>query len=49
VRLILYHTDRIPWNYARFLDFASDRLLLKKVGGGYLFYHRMLMEHLARQ
>ena len=49
LRLILYHADRIPWNYARFLDFASDRLLLKKVGGGYLFYHRMLMEHLARQ
>jgi NACHT domain/CHAT domain len=49
LRLILYHADRIPWNYARFLDFASDRLLLKKVGGGYLFYHRMLMEHLAQQ
>jgi hypothetical protein len=48
LRLILYRADRIPWNYARFLDFASDRLLLKKVGGGYLFYHRMLMEHLAR-
>jgi hypothetical protein len=31
------------------LDFASDRLLLKKLGGGCLFYHRMLMEHLARQ
>ena len=49
LRLILYRADRIPWNYARFLDFASDRLLLKKVGGGYLFYHRMLMEHMARQ
>jgi hypothetical protein len=49
LRLIFYRADRIPWNYARFLDFASDRLLLKKVGGGYLFYHRMLMEHLARQ
>ncbi len=48
LRLILYHANRIPWNYARFLDFASDRLLLKKVGGGYLFYHRMLMEHMAR-
>jgi hypothetical protein len=48
LRLILYKKDRIPWNYARFLDYASERLLMKKVGGGYVFYHRMLMEHFAR-
>nr|MDJ0568382.1 zinc ribbon domain-containing protein [Pleurocapsa sp. MO_192.B19] len=44
-RRILYRKGRIPWNYARFLDYASERLLMKKVGGGYIFYHRMLMEH----
>jgi hypothetical protein len=48
LRLILYKKDRIPWNYARFLDYSSERLLMKKVGGGYVFYHRMLMEHFAR-
>ena len=49
LRLILYRQGRIPWNYARFLDRVSDRLLMKKVGGGYIFYHRMLMEHFARR
>ncbi len=49
LRRILYRKGRIPWNYARFLDYASERLLMKKVGGGYIFYHRMLMEHFAQR
>lgn len=49
LRLILHRKGCIPWNYARFLDYASDRLLMKKVGGGYIFYHRMLMEHFAQR
>ena len=49
LRQILYRKGRIPWNYARFLNYASERLLMKKVGGGYVFYHRMLMEHFARR
>jgi hypothetical protein len=36
-----------PWNYARFLDHATDRILLRKVGGGYTFIHRMLLEYFA--
>ncbi len=47
LRRILYRKGYIPWNYARFLDYASELLLMKKVGGGYVFYHRMLMEHFA--
>ncbi|MEM8721776.1 MAG: NACHT domain-containing protein [Cyanobacteria bacterium P01_G01_bin.39] len=47
LRRILHKQSHIPWNYARFLDYASERLLMKKVGGGYVFYHRMLMEHFA--
>ena len=49
LRQILYRKGCIPWNYARFLDYASERLLMKKVGGGYIFYHRMLMEHFAQR
>lgn len=49
LRRILYRKGRIPWNYADFLDYASERLLMKKVGGGYIFYHRMLMEHFAQR
>ncbi|NEQ80627.1 MAG: NACHT domain-containing protein [Moorea sp. SIO2I5] len=47
LRLILYFNKYIPWNYARFLDYATDRIFLQKVGGGYIFIHRMLMEHFA--
>ena len=47
LRQFLYYKGRIPWNYAKFLDFASSRLLMKKVGGGYVFFHRMLLEHFA--
>jgi DNA replication protein DnaC len=47
LRRMLYKKGRIPWNYAKFLDFAADRLLMKKVGGGYVFFHRMLLEHFA--
>ncbi|NEN96393.1 MAG: NACHT domain-containing protein [Moorea sp. SIO3I7] len=47
LRLVLYFNNYIPWNYARFLDYAADRIFLQKVGGGYIFIHRMLMEHFA--
>jgi len=47
LRLILFITWRIPLNYAKFLDWASDKLFLQKVGGGYIFIHRSLMEHFA--
>lgn len=47
LRCVLWRNQRIPWNYARFLNEASDRILLQKVGGGYVFIHRALLEHLA--
>jgi len=48
LRLILYRNGCIPWNYAHFLDYASDRIFMQKVGGGYIFIHRLLLEHFAR-
>ena len=38
----------MPWNYARFLDTAVEYGFLQKVGGGYIFIHRSLMEHFAQ-
>ena len=29
------------------LHYAADRIFLRKVGGGYIFIHRMLMEYFA--
>ncbi|MDY7019860.1 MAG: protein kinase [Cyanobacteriota bacterium] len=49
LRLILYLNGKIPWNYARFLNEATRRVLLQKVGGGYIFIHRLLLEHLAQK
>jgi eukaryotic-like serine/threonine-protein kinase len=48
LRLVLHSNDYAPWNYARFLDWVTDRLFLQKVGGGYIFVHRLLMEHFAQ-
>jgi NACHT domain len=47
LRIILYSKKYSPWNYARFLDYAAERIFLQKVGGGYIFVHRMLLEHFA--
>jgi hypothetical protein len=47
LRLMLYQNKYAPWNYARFLNYATDRLFMQKVGGGYIFMHRMLLEHFA--
>lgn len=47
LRLVLLCNGSIPWNYTRFLDWATEHILLQKVGGGYIFIHRLLLEHLA--
>jgi DNA polymerase III delta prime subunit len=47
LRVILWKSDSTPWNYARFLDYATTRIFLQKVGGGYIFIHRLLLEHFA--
>jgi class 3 adenylate cyclase/DNA polymerase III delta prime subunit len=48
LRLVLYFSGCIPWNYARFLDYATQQIFLQKVGGGYIFIHRLLLEHFAQ-
>ena len=47
LRFVLYFQGYIPWNYTRFLDEAAERLLLRKVGGGYIFIHRLLLDYFA--
>ncbi|HYP20819.1 MAG TPA: hypothetical protein VEY08_12160, partial [Chloroflexia bacterium] len=45
LRLVLWGSGSIPANYVRFLDYASERILLHKVGGRYIFVHRLLLEY----
>ena len=47
LRLIFYRIGHMPLNYIRFLDYCVDRIFLRRVGGGYIFVHRLLMEHFA--
>lgn len=48
LRLFLFRKDFIPWRYSHFLDYAADELgFLQKVGGGYMFIHRYLLEYFA--
>ncbi|MEH2255358.1 NACHT domain-containing protein [Nostoc sp.] len=48
LRTILYSKNYIPRNYVRFLDYATEHIFLQKVGGSYIFIHRMLLEHFAQ-
>ena len=47
LRLLLWRSGNAPLRYIRFLDFATKCVLLRKVGGGYIFIHRQLQEYLA--
>lgn len=48
LRIILWWNDFVPWNYARFLNYANERLFLQRIGGGYRFIHDLLREHFAQ-
>jgi hypothetical protein len=45
MRVVLWHSGALPWNLASFLDYCTERILLRKVGGGYLFIHRLLQDY----
>jgi hypothetical protein len=47
LRLALWLQGSITFNYVRFLDYAAALIFLRKVGGGYIFVHRLVMEHFA--
>jgi len=43
LRIILWRNGFAPLNYVRFLNCAVGRIFLRKVGGGYIFVHRLLL------
>jgi serine/threonine protein kinase len=47
LRVCLWKANYAPLNYPRFLDFAVEHILLRRVGGGYIFIHRLLLEYFA--
>jgi hypothetical protein len=49
LRLFLWRLNLLPWRLVAFLDEATERLLLRKIGGNYIFVHRLLRDVLAAQ
>jgi len=47
LRFILWRKNASPWDYIGFLNYAAERILLRRVGGGYIFIHRLPMEYFA--
>ena len=47
LRYLLLRSGCIPRWYRRFLDYTTQLVFLQKVGGGYMFIHRMLLEYFA--
>lgn len=49
LRYYLARDGHIPrWRYDKFLDYAHELVILRKVGGGYRFVHDYLRQYLAR-
>ncbi len=46
IRLNRARKGNIPWNYARFLEFLTERLLLQKIRARYRLIHPLLNQHL---
>lgn len=47
LRFWLWRTCLLPWKAQRLLDDAVTCILLRRVGGGYSFVHRLLLDYLA--
>lgn len=49
LRLLLRLHGHMPRHLGEFLDYASSLIFLRKVGGGYIFVNRILMDHLREE
>ncbi|MGA8657757.1 MAG: hypothetical protein WB586_16550, partial [Chthoniobacterales bacterium] len=45
LRFLLRRHGYVPKNYVRFLDYATRLIFLQKVGSGYIFVHRQLLDY----
>jgi hypothetical protein len=44
---IIAYNNLLPWRLVPFLNHCVDLIFLRRVGGGSIFVHRLLMEHFA--
>jgi hypothetical protein len=48
LRFCLWRAGVMPLRYGQFLNHAVERILLRRVSGGYAFAHRLIQEHVAK-
>jgi transcriptional regulator with XRE-family HTH domain/energy-coupling factor transporter ATP-binding protein EcfA2 len=49
LRLFLVREGMIPWKYVHFLEYCVQVGLLRRVGGGYIFFHPLLQDYFAEK
>ncbi|MEL7499474.1 MAG: CHAT domain-containing protein [Planctomycetota bacterium] len=49
LRRVLVATGQLPQRLIEFLEYVCQLNFLKRVGGGYIFLHRLLQEHFAER
>jgi len=49
LRLVIAVRSPLPFRLATWLDRAADRGILRRVGGGWMFLHRTLLDHFLRR
>lgn len=49
LRYYLWRRGYTPLKYVRFLNYAVEHILLQRIGGGYMFVHRLLLDYFAQQ
>ncbi len=47
LKYLLWRSGTMPWSCIRFLEEATERILLRRVGGGYRFIHPLLQDYFA--
>jgi hypothetical protein len=47
LRILLVRNGFAPWRYVNFLEYATERIFLRRAGSGYIFVHRMLRDYFA--
>lgn len=47
LRIVLRAAGFVPIRYATFLDHCVERVLMRRIGGSYVFIHRLVQEHFA--
>jgi eukaryotic-like serine/threonine-protein kinase len=47
LRLLLYWRNVLPLRAVRFLNYSCDLIFLQRVGAGYIFIHRLILDYFA--